>query len=121
MARLILDHSALAAMGRHPEVSALIVEADEDDRQFLRVPALCLTAAESMKAGVSRHVGFLSSLEVMDLTRAETAKVGALIALGVDWRKAHAVALAREYRCPVVTLQPEGYSSYGVETITLGS
>jgi len=119
MTDVILDHSVLAVMGTDREVSRIIVQADHADGPSIGVPALCLAAAESARAGLTRHVGYLPSMQVMNLTSRETGTVGALIALGVSWRSAHAIALARENSCPVITLEPEGYDSYGVETITL--
>ena len=118
MTELIFDHSVLAAMGTNQQLGEIIVEIHGDD-DWVGVPAMCLVAAESEKAGLTRHVAFLPSLEVLDLTSEETDKVGALIALGFDWRNAHAVTAARERRVPVVTLEPDGYDSFGVETITL--
>jgi hypothetical protein len=117
---LIFDHTVLAAMGTHQQVSDLIVEIDGSDRgEWVAVPAMCLAAAEAEKAGLTRHVGYLPALRIMPLDGRETDKVGALIGLGTDWRNAHAIAVARETGAPVVTLEPDGYGSYDVETITL--
>jgi hypothetical protein len=106
-------------MGTDREVSRIIVQAVDADGPSIGVPALCLVAAEAVKAGLTRHVGYLPSLKVMNLTTQETGTVGALIGLGVRWESAHAIALARQSGSPVVTLEPDGYESFGVETITL--
>ena len=119
MTKLILDHTVLAAMGTHRQVSAIVAGASYYIDQTVRVPAMCLAAAEAERSGLTRHVRYLPALQVVDLTTRDTGIVGALIALGVDWRNAHAVAVAREYSAPVVTLDAEGYESFGVETITL--
>jgi hypothetical protein len=117
---MIFDHSALAAMGTNRHVARFIVQAHaESFERVFQVPAMCLAAAEAENSGLTRHVGLLPQFEVHDLTRRETSAVGALIALGFDWRKAHAVAVARNTGTPVVTLQPGGYASFGVETISL--
>jgi hypothetical protein len=117
---MIFDHSALAAMGTNRQVARIIVQAHARSfERVFQVPAMCLAAAEAEKAGLARHVGLLPPFEVRNLTGRETSAVGALIALGLDWRKAHAVAVARDTGKPVVTLQPDGYASFGVETITL--
>lgn len=116
---MIFDHSVLAVMGTNRSVARIVVQAHAEGGRVFQVPAMCLAAAEAEKAGLTRHIGLLAQFEVHDLTGRQTGAVGALIALGLDWRKAHAVAMARDTRTPVITLQPEGYESFGVETITL--
>jgi hypothetical protein len=121
----VLDHSALLALGSgHQRLSRIVREAHNHDDWIVYVPALCLAAAEASRVGLADHVGALPALEVVELGYAAVAAVGRLVADGVDWQFAHAVAVATptpEWPTgrPVATGVPERYKGRGVATIAL--
>lgn len=121
----VLDHTALSALGAGNRYVSRIVRAVHDEPDWhVFVPALCLAAAEAERRGVADHVGALPAIDVVGLGYATASNVGRLIAAGVDWRLAHAVATGRptvewpEGR-PVVTAQPDAYGTWRVPTIAL--
>ncbi|HVB43999.1 MAG TPA: hypothetical protein VNF47_15030 [Streptosporangiaceae bacterium] len=110
MIACLLDDSAVLALGKgYPALSGLIVDAAAG-RALLAVPALCLSAAEAQRPGISEHVGMLPvDIEPLELSAAIPA--GRLIGDGVDWRIAQAVAAALPS-----AVHPDGRVVLSVET-----
>lgn len=125
MIACLLDDSALLALGRgYPALSGFIVDASAG-RAVLVVPALCLCAAEAARPGIAAHIGALPvDIEPLDLSA--TMPVGRLIADGIDWQIAHAVAVALpsvaypEGRV-VLSVQPARYQATTVQPIDPGA
>jgi hypothetical protein len=123
---LILDHTALLALGKGSRQMSQIVRAAHIRPDFRAyVPALCLVAAATQRPGLNDHIGMLPALEVVALDFTATGSVSDLIRVGVDWGAAHAVHLGRptidwlEGR-PVVTSLPDIYKAWSVRPIDVG-
>jgi hypothetical protein len=121
--RVVIDDSALSLLASGSrDMSGLVVDAHEDDRYHAYVPALCLAAAASRRPGLADHVGGLFALQILDLKFSDARRVGALVAGGTDWRRAHAIATASPdpewpEGLPVVTSTPEAYKGHDVDVI----
>jgi hypothetical protein len=121
----VLDHTALAALGRgHRLLSQLVDAAHRETDRHLYAPALCLAAAVAERPPLADHVGVLPAVEVVDLGYPSATAVGRLIAAGLDWRAAQAVDAGRPTidwpaGRPVVTAVPDTYAPWGVAVITL--
>lgn len=123
MQPLVFDSTALVALGLGTrQLSGYVVAArDQPDVVRLYAPALCLAAAEAVKAGLTYHVAGLP-FEVIDLSFEDARQVGAAVANGVDWRLAHAAVSARPgLDWPrgriVVTGEPDAYRTWGLLTV----
>lgn len=122
---VVADDSALIALGRGNQLmSALVVAAHHQPGRFVYAPAMCVAAAASTRPELAAHVGGLLAIRVVDLGFSGAAAVGVLIAQGVGWRRAHAVASARPSAewpmgLPVVTANPGAYTEHGLKTIPL--
>lgn len=126
MRALIFDPTALVALGSGaPKLSGYVVTArDDPDALRLYVPALCLTAGESDRAGLAYHLAGLP-FEIIDLGFKDARQVGAAVATGVDWRLAHALVAGRpSIDWPrgriVVTAIPEVYKGWDIPTVGWG-
>lgn len=125
MNAVVLDHTALAALGAGNRLTSRLVDAAYNKKnRHVFVPAMCLAAATAQRVGIGDHVGLLSALKIVELDYADACLAGQMIADGVGWEAAHAVAVGRpmaefpEGR-PVVTAEPERYKGRGVTTIVL--
>jgi hypothetical protein len=106
----VLDDSSLLALGRgYPALSGFIVDAAAA-RAVLAVPALCLCAAEAQRPGIAEQVGMLP-VDIEPLELSVVIRAGKLIGGGVDWRIAHAVAVALPS-----ALHPDGRVVLSVDT-----
>jgi hypothetical protein len=120
----LLDDSSVLALGKgYPALSGFVVDAAAG-RAALAVPALCLCAAEAQRPGVAEHLGMLPiDIEPLELSMAIPA--GQLIADGIDWRIAQAVAAARPSAIHpdgrvVLSVDTSRYQGTGVEPIDPG-
>lgn len=124
-AAVVLDHTALLALGAGSHVvSRMVASAHRESSRYVYAPAMCLAGAVAERPAPARHIGALLAVEVIDLSYVGAAAVGELIAAGVDWRAAHAIATARptpEWPTgrPVLTGLPDPYDGWGVPIITL--
>jgi hypothetical protein len=122
---VVLDHTALLALGRGNRLLSRLIDAVHRDPDLhVYVPTLCLAAATAQRPALADHIGALPSVEMIDLGYASASAVGRLIADGVDWRLAQAVDTARpdpEWPGgrPVVAELPRQYAERGVDTIAL--
>lgn len=122
---VVLDHTALLAAGTGNRlVSGLIDAAHRQTRFSVYAPAMCVVAATAVRPALGEHLGMLDAVHVVTLDYPDALSTGALIAAGVDWQGAHAIATARptlEWPAglPVVTTTPQIYTVWGVPTITL--
>ena len=113
MSGFVLDHTALAALGRgHWLMSQLVDAAHRETDRHLYAPALCLAAAVAERPPLADHAGALPAVEVVDLGYPSATAVGRLVAAGVDWRAAQAVDAGRPTLDwpagrPVVTAVPD--------------
>ncbi|GAA3939988.1 hypothetical protein GCM10022244_55210 [Streptomyces gulbargensis] len=120
---IILDHTAMVALGRgHRLLSSIVVVEVDDPAQRAHVPALCLFAASLELPGIVAHAGALPGLEFLPLDFAATAAVEQAVAAGLDWRHAHAVyaAAASSPEGQVLTAEPEAYDGTGVWAVDVG-
>ena len=124
MIACLLDDSSVLALGKgYPALSGFVVDAAAG-RAALAVPALCLCAAEAQRPGVAEHLGMLPiDIEPLELSMAIPA--GQLIADGIDWRIAQAVAAARPSAIHpdgrvVLSVDTSRYQGTGVEPIDPG-
>jgi hypothetical protein len=122
----IVDHTALAALGRGNRfMSRLVVDAASESDVYVFAPALCLAAATAERPALADHIGSLRAVEIVDLGFPSAAAVGHLLAEGgADWRIAHAIDAARPTvdwpgGRPVVTAEPDAYAKWDVATIAL--
>jgi hypothetical protein len=122
---VIVDHSALIALGTGNQVmSRLVVAAHDEPDLYLYAPAMCVAAAVAHRPQLGDHVGSLLAIQVMDLGFTDAQAAGVLIAEGADWRSAHAIAAAKPSAewpsgLPVVTAVPDAYISQGLRIIEL--
>lgn len=122
---VVFDHTALLAAGTGNRlVSGLIAAAHRQRHRHVYAPAMCVVAATAVRPALGEHLGMLDAVQVVTLDYPVALSTGALIAAGVDWRAAHAIATARPTLewptgLPVVTASPQIYAPWGVPTITL--
>jgi hypothetical protein len=127
MNAVVLDHTALVALGKGNRLTSRLVDgATHDADRHVFVPAMCLAAAAAQRAGVGDHVGMLPALKVVELDYPDACLAGGLVGEGVAWGAAHAVAVGRPtadfpHGRPVVTAAPEEYKDRGVVTIAIGN
>lgn len=86
---------------------------------------MCLCAAEAQRPGIAEHVGALPvDIEPLDLS--VTIPIGRLVGEGIDWRIAHAVAVALpnalypEGRI-VLSVRPDRYQATAIQPINPGA
>jgi hypothetical protein len=122
----VVDHTALAALGRgNWFMSRLVVKAaDSESGNYVFAPALCLAAATAERPAMADHIGGLRAVDIVDLGFPSAAAVGHLVAEGVDWRIAQAIDAARPTvdwpgGRPVVTAEPDAYAKWGIDVIEL--
>ena len=125
MNSVILDHTALSALGRGNHLLARMIDAahSEVDRRIF-APALCLTAAVAERPDLADHIGALPAIDIIELGYASASAVGKLVAAGVEWQTAHAVEAARPAvdwpaGRPVVTDSPSIYTGHRIAVISL--
>lgn len=124
-AGVVFDHTALLALGSGSQLaSRLVVAAHGQAGRHVYAPALCLAAAVAQRPGLADHLGSLPAIEVVDLGYAAASTVGRLIADGLDWQASQAVDAARPsaewpHGLPVVTVLPDLYRPYGIDSIPL--
>jgi hypothetical protein len=125
MKSLVLDHTAVLALGAGNRYLSSVVEAVHHRPDwYVAIPALSLIAAAADRPGIDDHIGSLPALEVVALDMSATGAVGSLVHAGVDWRAAHAVHLAQPTvewpdGRPVVTTTPALYEAWGVGTVQI--
>lgn len=125
MSAVVLDHTALAALGEgNRHLSGLVVAAHGESGRHVYAPALSVAAAAADRPALAGHIGAMPAIEIADLGFAAALTVGRLVAADVDWRLAHAIDTARPspewpQGRPVVTAAPECYATWGVEVIPL--
>lgn len=127
----VLDDLALVAgltatAGEHHrrELSTLIDDAVHGG-PVLDVPALCLTEATTARRSIAEHVADLvasappGSVAVRELVR--DADLDTVLAIDqlLDWAGTHAALHASATGRPIVTLHPERYKEFAVETVAL--
>jgi hypothetical protein len=91
----------------------------------LDVPALCLTEATTARRSIAEHVADLvasappGTVAVRELVR--DAGLDAVLAIDrlLDWAGTHAATHALATGQPIVTLHPERYERFAIETMTL--
>lgn len=127
----VLDDLALVAgLGgtgdeRHRrELSRMIHRATEGG-PVLDVPALCLTEATTARRSIAEHVADLvatappGAVAVRELVRDAGLDTALTIDRPLDWAGTHAATHALATGHPVVTLHPERYREFAIETMTL--
>ncbi|GIG89147.1 PIN domain-containing protein [Plantactinospora endophytica] len=125
LAAVVLDHSALLALGAgHRLLSGLVAAAHQDAGRHIYVPALCLAAASADRPALGEHVGALPAMEVVELGYPAAIAVGRLVAGALDWQAAHAVVVARpDAEWPtgraVLTEHPDVYRRRGLTAVEL--
>jgi hypothetical protein len=128
--RLILDHTALAAgLGldspptARQALSQLLHAAVEGGPRLI-VPALCLAAAASERAGLAEHLAALlaqappGAIEVRGLLRDARLDAAQVLLPERPWPVLHAVHCCLT-GSPVVTADPGAYLGSGVDTLSL--
>ncbi len=124
MTGLVVDHTALLALGRGNQYMSGLVSTRPRGTRHVYVPALCVAAAEAQRSGLAYHIGGLDVFDIVELDYAGAAATGHLMRLGADWQFAHAIYLGRptadwpEGRS-VVTAVLEAYVDHQVATIPL--
>jgi hypothetical protein len=118
----VFDHTALTALGRGSRQLSSFVSDSSPIEGRVVVPAMCLVAAVRDRPDIADHVARLPRLECVKLGLLEAAAVGELVAKGVDWRIAHAVAIGGRTRDrpagrPVVTAWVDPYDRLLVPTL----
>jgi hypothetical protein len=114
---VLLDSSALLALGAGNQwLSRLLGAAAGRDLKVFTT-ALCLTAAVAERPLLADHIGGLAPIAVLDLTYSSASVSGTLIANGINWRHAQAVADARpSLEWPdgltIVTTEPQAYTAH---------
>ncbi|MFF1734645.1 hypothetical protein [Streptomyces sp. NPDC058247] len=93
---VVFDETALLALGSGNRLaSQFIANTEHGPTRHVYVPALCLAAADGMRAGLAEHVGALPAAEIVELDFVGASAVGRLLRSGVEWRLGHAVHLSR--------------------------
>ena len=121
----VVDHTALAALGRgNWFMSRLVSNAHREPDVYVFAPALCLAAATAERPALADHIGSLHAVEIVDLAFPGAAAVGYLVAEGADWRIAHAIYAGRPTADwptgrRVVTADPDAYVKWDVATVAL--
>jgi hypothetical protein len=91
----------------------------------LDVPALCLTEATTARRSIAEHVADLvvssppGAVAVRELIRDAGLDDVRTIAPALDWSRAHAALRALATGHPIVTMHPDLYRGFPVETMTL--
>jgi hypothetical protein len=122
-AAVVVDHTALLALGAGSQfMSRIVTAAHHRTDRFVLAPALCLAAAVAARPALADHLGGLPAIRVLDLGFSDASGVGQLLADGADWRHAHAVVSARPSPewpdgLPVVTAEANAYAHHRVITI----
>ncbi|GIJ29703.1 hypothetical protein Vqi01_48650 [Micromonospora qiuiae] len=123
----MLDHTALLLLGPgHRFLSGLVAApAHSQPHRHLYVPALCLADAVAERPEVGEHVLSLPAIEIVEVGFASALTIGRLVADGLPWQHAHAVATCRpdaEWPVgrPLVTAEPKRYETYGIAMVPLG-
>jgi hypothetical protein len=123
---VVLDHTALVSLGEGNRLTSQLVDgAHQDSDRHVFIPAMCLAAAVAQRVAIGDHIGLMPALEVVELDYPDACLAGRLVADGVDWGAAHAVAVGRPTvdfpdGRPVVTAVPDEYKDRGVATIAIG-
>lgn len=118
---VLLDHSALLAVGSHRQLSGFIVAAAAG-RGSLQVPALSLSVAVGQREHLGEHVASLPGVDIEPLDLAAALAAGELMRAGTDWRITHAVHLARPtiehpHGRPLISLDTKLYAGTGITPI----
>ncbi len=129
MSGYVLDDLALvagltAATDEHHrrELSRLINDAVEGG-PTLSVPALCLTEAATARRSIGEHVADLvawappGAVAVCELVRDSRLLTVLTVGPALDWAGLHAAMHALATARPIVTLAPERYDEFAVETM----
>ncbi|MGR6998826.1 hypothetical protein ACU686_12975 [Yinghuangia aomiensis] len=123
MTPVLLDHTALLALGKgHRRLSGFVVAA-ASGRGTLQVPALSLVAAGREREYLAEHVASLPGVDIEPLDLAAALAAGDLAREGTDWRISHAVHLARPTLDhpggrPLISFEPALYTGTGIDPIT---
>lgn len=105
---VVLDSSALAALGQGNRVTAYLVARAAKNTGWLYVPACALVEADRERPGLAEHVGGLKGVEVVPLDLAAAL----WLARHEGWGFAHAVYTAmpsadRPLGAAIATAEPQ--------------
>jgi hypothetical protein len=128
---VVLDDTAALALGAGNRMaSRLVVEAEKDPSLRVYIPAVSLAVAECERAGVTEHIGALSSIDISPLDYPAALAVGKRLRICegddefLDWSRAHAEYMAFPSvewprGRPILTRNPKRYAGTGIRAITL--
>jgi hypothetical protein len=127
----VLDDLALVAglvgsAGEHHRRGlAWLIDDAVNGGPLLDVPALCLTEATTARRSIGEHVADLvasappGAVAVREFVRDAGLDSVRTTDGSLDWASIHAALHAIATRQPVVTLHPERYKAFAIETMAL--
>jgi hypothetical protein len=119
---LVAGLSATAREHHRRELSRMIHQAAEGG-PVLDVPALCLTEATTARRSIAEHVADLvattppGAVAVREFVRDADLDAALTIDRPRDWASTHAALHALATGRPIVTLHPDRYEAFPVQTM----